>query len=151
MKTKFNKQRQIIKIVFTSIFLLVCFIGHAQLKGGHILGAMGLKSGTQNPENTLSVYIPGYFYSASSLRNADGDKSIANPDLTMSITGVGGSYVSDFKVLGANYGATVLVAFAANTIQGNSTDVNNSLAFTDMYIQPLQLGWHNKRADFVYE
>lgn len=150
MKTKINKQRQIIKSVFTLMILLTCFFGHAQLKGGHILGAMGLQSGTQTPENTLSVYIPGYFYSASSLRNANGDKSIANPDLTMSITGAGASYVSDFKILGANYGATVLLAFAANTIQGNSTDVHNSLAFTDSYIQPLQLGWHNKRADFVF-
>lgn len=150
MKTKFNKQRQLLKLVFTLMFLMICFFSHAQLKGGHILGAMGLQSGTQTPENTLSVYIPGYFYSASSLRNANGDKSIANPDLTMSITGAGASYVSDFKILGANYGATVLLAFAANTIQGNSTDVNNSLAFTDTYIQPLQLGWHNKRADFVF-
>ena len=150
MKTKFNKQRQIVQSIFTLILLMFCFFSHAQLKGGHILGAMGLQSGTQTPENTLSVYIPGYFYSASSLRNADGDKSIANPDLTMSITGVGASYVSDFKILGANYGATVLLAFAANTIQGNSTDVHNSLAFTDSYVQPLQLGWHNKRADFVF-
>ena len=68
----------------------------------------------------------------------------------MSITGAGASYVSDFKILGANYGATILLAFAANTIQGNSVDTRNSLAFTDTYIQPLQLGWHNKRADFVF-
>lgn len=150
MKTKFNKQRQITQSAFTIILLLVCFFSNAQLKGGHILGAMGLQSGTQTPENTLSVYIPGYFYTASSLRNADGDKAIANPDLTMSITGAGASYVSDFKILGANYGATILLAFAGNTIQGNTVDTKNSLAFTDMYIQPLQLGWHNKRADFVF-
>lgn len=150
MKTKFNKQRQIMQSVFTMMLLLVCFFSNAQLKGGHILGAMGLQSGTQTPENTLSVYIPGYFYTASSLRNANGDKAIANPDLTMSITGAGASYVSDFKILGANYGATILLAFAANTIQGNTVDTKNSLAFTDTYIQPLQLGWHNKRADFVF-
>jgi hypothetical protein len=150
MKTKFSKQRQIIQSAFTIMLLLVCFFSNAQLKGGHILGAMGLQSGTQTPENTLSVYIPGYFYTASSLRNADGDKAIANPDLTMSITGAGASYVSDLKIFGANYGATILLAFAGNTIQGNTVDTKNSLAFTDMYIQPLQLGWHNKRADFVF-
>lgn len=148
MKTKF-KQKQTIKSLFTLLLLFVSFIGQSQLKGGHILGAMGLQSGTQTPANTLSVYIPGYFYSASSLKDANGDKSVANPDLTMTITGAGISWVSDFKILGANYGATALLAFAANTIQGNSTDVNNSLALTDSYIQPIQLGWHNKRADFV--
>ncbi|RKR10074.1 hypothetical protein C8C83_1743 [Flavobacterium sp. 90] len=149
MNTKFN-QRQASKFILVLALLFICLSGNAQLKGGHILGAMGLQSGTQNPVNTLSVYIPGYFYSASSLRNANGDKSIANPDLTMTITGVGASYVSDFKILGANYGATVLLPFAANTIQGNSVNATNSLAYTDTYIQPIQLGWHNKRADFVF-
>ncbi|SDZ28583.1 Uncharacterized conserved protein [Flavobacterium aquidurense] len=145
MKTKL-KQRQTIT---TLLLLFVSFIGQAQLKGGHILGAMGLQSGTQTPANTLSVYIPGYIYSASSLKDANGDKAITNPDLTMVITGAGVTWVSDFKILGANYGATALLAFASNTIQGNNADVNNNLALTDTYIQPIQLGWHNKRADFV--
>ncbi|WP_083692001.1 transporter [[Flexibacter] sp. ATCC 35103] len=150
MKTKFNKHRQTIFPTYTILLIMVCFYSHAQLKGGHILGAMGLQSGTQTPENTLSVYVPGYFYTASSLRNADGDKSIANPDIDMTITGAGASYVSKFKILGANYGASILVAFAANTIQGNNLNAKNSLAFTDMYVQPVQLGWHNKRADFIF-
>jgi len=150
MKTKFNTKRQAIKLSFTFLLLLISLLSHAQLKGGHILGAMGLQSGTQTPENTLSVYVPGYFYNASSLRDANGDKAIANPDINMTITGAGASYVSDFKILGANYGATILLAFAANTIQGNNVNADNSLAFTDMYVQPLQLGWHNKRADFVF-
>lgn len=150
MKTIFNSQRQTTKIILVLMLLLIWLPGNAQLKGGHILGAMGLQSGTQTPENTLSVYVPGYFYTASSLRDANGDKALANPDLTMSITGAGATYVSDFKILGANYGATVLIAFAANTIQGNSINATNSLALTDTYIQPVQLGWHNKRADFVF-
>jgi hypothetical protein len=149
MKTKLNQQ-QTISSVLTFLVLSICFSGHAQLKGGHILGGMGLQSGTQTPANTLSVYVPGYIYSASSLRNADGDESLANPDLTMFITGAGATYVSDFKILGANYGATVLLAFASNTIQGNNANVNNSLALTDTYIVPVQLGWHHKRADFVF-
>ncbi|OIV42569.1 SphA family protein [Flavobacterium johnsoniae] len=149
MKTKL-KSKQTIKSVLTLLFLFTFFLGHSQLKGGHILGAMGLQSGTQSPANTLSLYVPGYLYDASSLRNEDGDKAIANPDITMFITGVGANYVSDFKILGANYGATILLAFASNTIQGNTVDSKNSLAFTDMYIQPVQLGWHNKKADFVF-
>lgn len=149
MKT--NKiQTNKIRSAITLLLFSLSFFSHAQLKGGHILGAMGLQSGTQAPANTLSVYVPGYLYDACSLRDANGDKSIANPDITMFITGAGVSYVSDFKILGANYGATILLAFASNTIQGNSIDAKNSLAFTDMFIQPLQLGWHNKRADFVF-
>lgn len=148
MKAKLNQYKQSKNILIA--LLLVSVSGFAQLKGGHILGAMGLQSGTQTPANTLSVYVPGYFYDASLLRNADGDESVANPDINMFITGVGANYVTDFKILGANYGATILLAFASNTIQGNTLDAKNSLAFTDMYVQPVQLGWHNKRADFVF-
>ncbi|MFH6933979.1 transporter [Flavobacterium sp. FlaQc-30] len=149
MTTKFNSYRQI-KSTLTLLLLFICFLGHSQLKGGHILGSSGLQSGTQAPANNLSLYVPGYFYEAGSLRNSDGDKSIANPDINMFITGVGANYVSDFKILGANYGATILLAFASNTIQGSYVDSKSPFAFTDMLVQPIQLGWHNKRADFVF-
>jgi hypothetical protein len=149
MKAKKIFSIQTFRSIYAAMLLLISFCSNAQLKGGHILGAMGLQSGTQTPDKTLSVYIPGYIYSASSLRNADGDK-MGNPDLTMFITGVGANYVTDFKILGANYGATILLAGASNTIQGSYIDSKSSFAFTDMYIQPVQLGWHNKRADFVF-
>lgn len=129
--------------------LFISIIGNAQLKGGHILGSSGLQSGTQAPENTLSLYVPGYIYSANCLRNSDGDK-IGDPNLNMFLTGVGANFVTDFKILGANYGATVLVAFASNTIQGSYIDSKSNFAFTDMLVQPIQLGWHNKKADFVF-
>ncbi len=149
MKATVYHSKKIAQLVVTAVLLLISFYSSAQLKGGHILGSMGLQSGTQAPENTLSVYIPGYIYSASSLRDSNGDK-VGNPDITMFITGLGASYVSDFKILGANYGAGILLAGASNTIQGSHTNTKSDFAFTDMYIVPVQLGWHNKRADFVF-
>ncbi|MDQ8011377.1 MAG: transporter [Flavobacterium nitrogenifigens] len=149
MKLEIDYSKKKVQSVFAIMMLLISFYCNAQLKGGHILGAMGLQSGTQAPEKTLSVYIPGYIYAASSLRDADGDK-VGDPNLTMFITGVGANYVSDFKILGANYGASILLAGASNTIQGSYVDSKSDFAFTDMYIQPVQLGWHNKRADFVF-
>ncbi|KRD11231.1 hypothetical protein ASE21_05860 [Flavobacterium sp. Root901] len=64
-----------LKSAYIILFLFFCFLGNAKLKGGHILGAMGLQSGTQATANTLSVYIPVYLYDASSLRNANGAKN----------------------------------------------------------------------------
>ena len=149
MKAKINNSKKVLQSVLVSIVLLISSLANAQLKGGHILGSSGLQSGTQAPENTLSLYVPGYIYSANCLRNADGDK-IGDPNLSMFLTGVGANFVTDFKILGANYGATVLVAFASNTIQGSYIDSKSSFAFTDMLVQPVQLGWHNKKADFVF-
>ena len=149
MKLKINHSEKTMKLAYAVFLFLISLYGNAQLKGGHILGSSGLQSGTQAPEKTLSLYVPGYIYTANCLRNADGDKT-GNPDLNMFLTGIGANYVSDFKILGANYGATVLVAFASNTIQGSFIDSKSNFAFTDMLVQPVQLGWHNKRADFVF-
>lgn len=149
MKAKINDSKKNLQSILVLLLMLISFYSNAQLKGGHILGGMGLQSGTQAPENTLSLYIPGYIYTASSLRDGNGDK-IGDPNLTMFVTGVGASYVSDFKILGANYGATILLAGASNTIQGSYIDSKSDFAFTDMFIQPVQLGWHHKRADFVF-
>lgn len=149
MKMKFINQKQVVKLIF-SLIIISDYAGYAQLKGGHLLGAMGIQSGSQAPVQSLSLYLPRYLYNTSSLRNADGDKSTANPDLNMFLSGLVDSYVTDFKILGANYGAGILLPFTSNTIQGNFIDSKSSFAFSDIYLQPLQLGWHFKKSDFVF-
>ncbi|MCV9927958.1 transporter [Flavobacterium sp. LS1R49] len=150
MKNIFIRDLHSIKTVVIITLLLVSFYSNAQLKGGHLLGAMGLQSGTQTPENTLSVFLPAYFYNTTSLRDNDGDVAVANPDLNMFLTGVGVGWVSDLKILGANYGASVLLPFASNAIQGNYVNSKSPFAFSDTYFVPIQLGWHNKKADFIF-
>jgi len=68
----------------------------------------------------------------------------------MFLLGLGGSFVTNAKILGGNYGASVLIAFASSKIEGNLISTESSLAFTDMYIEPLQLGWKMKKADFTF-
>jgi hypothetical protein len=123
-------------------------IGNSQLKGGHLLGEFGLKSGTQAPQNTLSILTPVYLYNSKSLRNDDGNE-IASPDMNMLITGVGASWVSNIKILGANYGATILLPFASNRIDGTELNSKSDFAFSDIYIQPIQLGWNKKQVDII--
>ncbi len=123
--------------------------GFSQMKGDRLLGGIGLDAGSQAPAETFSLLVPVYFYDASSLKNASGNK-IAEPNFNMFLTGVGGSYVSKLKILGGNYGATVLLPFAQNVIQGNNVNSKSSFAYSDTYFQPFQLGWKTKVADFVF-
>ncbi|MDO6760406.1 transporter [Tamlana sp. 2_MG-2023] len=139
--------RNLIVITFFLSFGVLC---NAQLKGDHLLGSMGLKSGTQVPENTLSIYIPAYLYNASSLKDEHGNSIAPNPDFTMFLTGLGGSWVSEHKIFGANWGASILVPFATNYIEGNFTNTESPFALSDIYIQPIQLGWHTSRMDYVF-
>jgi hypothetical protein len=58
--------------------------------------------------------------------------------------------VTNAKVLGANFGGSAApIAFIKSRLEGNSLDVPGSFKFTDIFVQPLQLGWHKARADFT--
>lgn len=121
---------------------------YGQLKGTHMLGDMGLQSGTQ----TAPSFVPAvafYNYHTSSFVNASGDKTDA-PSINMSVLGVGGSVVTNVKILGGNYGFSALIGFASSKIEGNLVSTKSSLAFTDTYIQPVQLGWKTAHADYTF-
>jgi hypothetical protein len=107
-----------------------------------------LQSGTQAPPS-FAPAVALYNYHTSGFINADGDR-LNIPDINMFLLGLGGSFVTNVKILGANYGGSVLIAFASSKIEGNFISNSSSLAFTDTYIQPLQLGWKTKMADFTF-
>ncbi|CAL1518684.1 transporter [Chitinophaga sp. MM2321] len=121
---------------------------HAQLKGDHLLGDAGLQSGTQTPPG-FTLVVPVYFYNAAKLKNGKGELVTDNLGLNMFVTGIGGAWVTNLKILGGNYGGTALFPFASNRLESTVTTVKSPFAFTDIYLQPVQLGWHLKRADFV--
>ncbi|RAJ06611.1 hypothetical protein LX64_01738 [Chitinophaga skermanii] len=120
---------------------------NAQLKGTHVLGDMGLQSGTQAPPSVGGAVVL-YDYHTSKFINGNGDK-ISAESINMFLLGLGGSVVTNQKILSGNYGASVLVGFASSKLEGNLVTTKSSLAFTDLYVQPIQLGWKTKQADFT--
>lgn len=121
----------------------------AQLHGDDIVGFAGLQSGTQS-EPCLAISVPVYFYNASKLKNGDGNVINSDPGIHTFLTGAVVSYVSKLKILNANLGASILVPFVTNRIEYSSTSMKGSFAFSDLFIQPVQLGWHTKRFDFIF-
>jgi hypothetical protein len=133
------------------ILLLLVIMGmntNAQLKGDHLLGDFGLSASTQAPPTVIAA-LPLYWYGASSLKNSSGDLVIDKLDINAFLLGAGGSVVTNAKILNANYGFSVLLAFMSNQLEGNKINSSTPLAFSDMFIQPLQLGWHAEKADFT--
>jgi hypothetical protein len=126
----------------------------AQLNGENLLGDMGVKSGTQ-PEPGLYLSTMYYRYFTDSIRDAEGRPVRLDP------TGGGSQtihaampivlYVSQKKVLGANYGAMAVMPFANGALEapGFGLSERAGTGASDIYIMPLQLGWHLKRADAV--
>ncbi|WP_396626324.1 transporter [Luteitalea sp.] len=117
----------------------------AQLNSQNIKGDVGLKSGSQAPPGGY-VVAPLYFYSADALKNRDGQE-VATGSLDATVFGPGLNYVTTKKIGGANYGFLVVLPWANNRIQGGRVDENPGQGITDMYVQPVNLGWHGARAD----
>ena len=119
----------------------------AQSLGQNLRGDAGLKSATQAAPGAY-VVAPVWAQSADQLRGADGEV-LATGQLNAAVFGVGLSYVTNQKVAGANYGFLVTAPWSSNRLQTNQIDQDAGTGFTDMYVQPVNLGWHAKRADFL--
>lgn len=127
---------------------------HAQFLGHNITGDYGLQSATQpDPGTYLSLLYLGY--RADSLRDGDGDPISYDPErrgtLDVNGYGLGVWWVSEKKVFGGNYSLMVAPAWTDNVLSApvlgltSTTDVG----FTDLYVQPINLGWHTQRADYT--
>ena len=120
----------------------------AQLKGHYIPGFTGLEDGSQPPPS-ISLAVPIYVYPTDTIKDDDGNPFGAHPSITASFTGAGLALVTNAKLLGGNVGVQVIpLAFIKSRIESASLDVPGSFAYTDIYIQPLWLGWHTPRADY---
>jgi outer membrane protein OmpA-like peptidoglycan-associated protein len=140
-----------IRLVFV-FAILVAFLtaavqpAQAQLNGFNIKGDMGLKSGSQAPPGGY-LASPLYWYNTDRVNDRFGNQLNPTGSLSMFVGGPLFSYVTPKKFLGASYGFTVMLPFANARIEGPRSGNNPGAGISDLFIQPLSLGWHLKRAD----
>jgi hypothetical protein len=120
----------------------------AQLNGGNIKGDAGLKSGSQPPPG-MYVAVPLWFYTADVVKDRDGDE-LRRGTLDAAVFGAGLIAVTQQTLLGGRYGFMAVLPGANNRIQGiDDFDSNPGAGLTDMYVQPISLGWTKPRVDFT--
>ena len=127
---------------------------HAQLNGHNSLGDFGLLSGSQPAPG---FYLATFYnrYDSDLLRDRNGDPVTLSPEDPGSI-GVNAFapilwWVTDVRILGANYGAMAVLPFANIALAAPvlGFDLRTGTALGDLYLQPVNLGWHRDRADFT--
>jgi hypothetical protein len=142
-------------ISLAAIFIAFLFpmVGHAQLGGHNSKGDFGVLAGTQAPPG---FYIAPmlYNYSADTARDKNGDKFAplgGGGDIEANAGIVGLMWVTDKKILGGNYSFSVWPAYTNNTLQLPilEDDIKSGTGLADLYVRPIDLGWHTDRADFV--
>jgi len=138
-------------IVVTSVLSVAVLAApaSAQLNSQHLKGEYGLKAGTQPPPGTYVLTPVLYFYNADEVRNANGDEVASNGSINMRVFGGGATFVSPTKILGGNYSAMVMIAGLNNQLQATEINAETGAGLADSYVQPISLGWHASRADFV--
>lgn len=113
--------------------------------GLYPVGVEGLKSGTIPPPGFyLRDYNLAYF--SDRLHDAHGDKRPVDFEAFVYANAIRPIWITDFKILGANYGCDVLVPFLYKNVKvANNRDDTFNLG--DIFIEPITLSWHWQRAD----
>src|SRR5208283_4687129 len=132
--------------IIAAFLLFACFPSSAQELGAVLRSDMGLKSGTQPG--------PGYYFSFvyydaeySSVRGPNGNAlpGQVNTSLTLPFPVIAAT--TKWKLLGGFYGFKVGVIFSNQALTSTVVPIakGNSIGFGDIYIQPINMGWHTKR------
>ena len=153
---------QIKHINLAVALILVGFVSplFCQQKGQWVPGQFGLNAGVI-PDPGITYANLALNYSASQLNGSNGNQIIQNVTGTYSFWVDENIfyYVPKHKFLGGyfmpyiavNYASGSLVADLPPLLPGNTSGINLSgggSGLADTYVQPLNLGWHLKRADF---
>jgi hypothetical protein len=123
----------------------------AQFLGHNTPGDFGLQSGSQAPPG-LYLIAPLYVrYDSDTLRNGLGNALPAETEINVNAYVFGVTWVSNAKVLGANYSFQFYLPFTNNALEAPILGIDQSTdtGLTDLYVQPINLGWHTKNADFI--
>jgi hypothetical protein len=156
MKSGFAKAL-IGRVSFLTLILMLSVTpesAFSQLSGHNTKGDFGLLSGTQSPPGWYAVAPMYYRYSADEFRDRSGDRLTAvegGGSLEANAWVAGAIWVSDYKLFGGNYSFTIFPGVTNNALEFPPTglDSRTSTGLTDLYMQPVNLGWTTPRADFI--
>jgi hypothetical protein len=135
-----------------ALFVLIALVAaagaaHAQLNGLHIKGDAGLDAGTQAPPGAYWGVL-FYLYNTDRINDQSGTQVNSAGSLTLPVGAGVISVVTQKKFLGANYGFTVIPVDAlSTTLEAPRLNQKSGVGFGDIYVQPINLGWHTPRAD----
>jgi hypothetical protein len=136
-------------LLLGTLHLLAPTSAVAQLGGENLRGDYGMKSGSQGPPGFYLGDI-FYFYRTDTIKDLSGNNLPKSPYVDIFGDVILSSYVTKKKILGGNYAFTVALPILNAELALPSLNVGSQTwGLADMYIKPLELGWHFKGADVI--
>ncbi|HYX70270.1 MAG TPA: transporter [Terriglobales bacterium] len=147
--TRTTRTARTFVLIFLGL-LLLSLGSMAQERGQYLPGTNGLNSGVQPAPGFTYMNMFTWFH-ADRLKGPDGSAIPVKSDANLYVDQNLFFYVTKWKVLGANVGFMVDMPILNSAIQGPLlTALGKNVGgagVSDLYIQPVNLGWHLKHAD----
>jgi len=153
MKRRFDFKAATVLVL---VPLCVAVTGSSAFAGlsHYVPGALGLKNATPPPPG---VWYAGYnqFYTADTYKNDSGNTSdTTDMDISVFANVNQFAWITDKKVLGANYGVDLFVPFVYTDInvkvQGVTVTDDDKFNLGDLFIDPIVLCWYGTKWDAFF-
>jgi hypothetical protein len=141
-------RRRFARALATLVFALglAAYASDAKAQQLIIKGMYGMMSGTQAPPGVYAGAFGAVSW-ADTIKGPNGN-SAEGPNLTQELFGPLVMWVSDFKILGGNYGAVVGIPFANFLLDSPRLDnggASTGIALSQLYAVPVSIGWHSDK------
>jgi hypothetical protein len=151
-KFRFSKSRALsVGALIAGLLAGTAVPAHAQYLGLNLRGDLGMKSGSQLPEGYYFTML--YFRSDyTDFIGKDGGRSRFDANVVVPIFAPVITATTKWKILGANYGFQVVPTIMDNRLNlavAGGKSLSTGWGFGDTYVQPINLGWTSKHADFL--
>jgi hypothetical protein len=152
-KAPLTLYKKIISALIATVLISLTTVAYADFKGHHAPGGWGMQSGTQAPPPNGFLFSPFYsrYYSDKLVDNSGNEINITGQKRSIAVNALGvfAWWVSNYKILGANWGMLGSIPVMDNSLAYADFDFEKKYDLADIYLQPLNLGWHLSQADFM--
>jgi hypothetical protein len=141
---------RIVIVLFCTLGLAVTPIGStlAGETGHYVNGVEGIKAATLPPAGSKCYRMYNVFYNADILMDSDGNELDIGFDLTVYALVNRFVWITNKKILGADYGADVIIPLIYTDIEVSAIGVDDDqFGLGDIAVEPFVLSWHGPRYD----
>lgn len=143
---EFKKTVPACLIVIVALLTIRVSPASAQLSSHNLAGDFGVQSGSQ-PAPGMYLALPFFRYDSDTVKDESGDRLNLTGDLGVNALFPTAWVVTDWTLLGGNYGFLVAPSVVNTRYESPRFDEETGASFSDLYVVPFQLGWHMPRAD----